>query len=103
MPMKLKPATVERTLAQFPAQAIPADHPAVSQLNSLFGDHTFFLDGQGLSILEPVPAAPRESAQVVRLADWKDAEKSGLVPHEPEQTDFVVTLATEGGDDEPAA
>jgi hypothetical protein len=101
MPMKLKPATVERTLAQFPAQAIPADHPAVPQLNSLFGDHTFFLDAQGLSILEPAPAAPRESAQVVRIADWKDAEKTGLVPHEPQQTDVVVALASkEGGDKE---
>jgi hypothetical protein len=99
MPMKLKPATVERTLAQFPAQAIPADHPAVPQLNSLFGDHTFFLDSKGLSILEPAPAAPKESAQVIRLADWKDAERTGLVPHEPEETDVVVALKADEGDE----
>lgn len=101
--MKLKPATVERTLAQFPAQAIPADHPAVPQLNSLFGDHTFFLDAEGLSILEPAPSAPQETAQVIRLADWRDAERTGLVPHEPQQTDVVVSLASEDGVDEQAS
>jgi len=36
--MKLTPTQVERTLSQFEAQAIPDDHPAVPQLNELFGD-----------------------------------------------------------------
>ena len=51
--MKLNTATAERTQSQFDAQAIPENHPVVHQLNSLFGDHTFFLDAQGLNIVEP--------------------------------------------------
>ena len=40
--MKLNSTLVERALDQFEAQAIPDNHPVVPQLNSLFGDHTFF-------------------------------------------------------------
>ena len=47
--MKLTSAQVERTLGQIQAQAIPDDHPVVPQLNDLFGEHTFFLDGKKLS------------------------------------------------------
>ena len=53
--MKLTSAQVERTLGQIEARAIPDDHPVVSQLNDLFGEHTFFLDSNGLNIVEPVP------------------------------------------------
>ena len=35
--------------AQFPAQGLAEDHPAVAQFCELFGHHTFFLDGRGLS------------------------------------------------------
>jgi len=31
---------VERALSQFEAEAVPESHPAVTQLNRLFGDHT---------------------------------------------------------------
>ena len=55
--MKLTSAQVERTLGQIEARAIPDDHPVVSQLNSLFGDHTFFLDRNGLNIVEPAESA----------------------------------------------
>ena len=51
--MRLNETQVKQTLSQFDAQVLPDDHPAVTQLNSLFGDHTFFLDGAGLKVLEP--------------------------------------------------
>jgi hypothetical protein len=51
--MKLTSAQVWRTLSQFEAQALPDSHPMVPQLNELFGDHTFFLDSNGLNIVEP--------------------------------------------------
>src|SRR5262249_46872745 len=51
--MKLNSAQVEQTLTQFEAQVIPEDHPLVPQLNELFGNHTFFLDNNGLNVLEP--------------------------------------------------
>jgi hypothetical protein len=40
--MKLNSTQVKQTLSQFDAQVLPDDHPAVTQLSDLFGDHTFF-------------------------------------------------------------
>src|SRR5438132_9073713 len=57
--MKLTSAQVERTLTQFEGQVIPDNHPVLPQLKSLFGEHTFFLDSDGLSIVEPAEAAGR--------------------------------------------
>jgi hypothetical protein len=95
--MKLTPTQVERTLRQFEAQAVPNNHPAVAQLSELFGDHTFFLDSNGLNIVEPVEAGPEtgtQPAQVVNLANWSDATLTKLTPHEPEPTDAIVDLGS---------
>ena len=92
--MKLSSPLVERTLTQFEAQAIPENHPVVPQLNSLFGDHTFFLNNNGLSIVEPAGETDSgaQTGQVVKVAGWNDDEKTSLVPHKPELTDVVVVL-----------
>ena len=92
--MKLTSALVDRTLNQFEAQAIPENHPVVPQLNSLFGEHTFFLNGNGLSIVEVTGTtdAGAQTAQVIKIAGWNDADRTSLVPHEPEPTDVVVVL-----------
>jgi hypothetical protein len=92
--MKLTSAQVERTLGQIQAEAIPENHPVVPQLNNLFGEHTFFLDSNGLNIVEPAEGgrAGLQSAKVVNLANWSDGASSGLEPHEPEPTDVVIML-----------
>ena len=93
--MKLTSAQVERTLSQFEAQALPDSHPMVAQLNELFGDHTFFLDSNGLNIVEPAGEGPLvgvQAARVVNLANWSDAQLTKLSVHEPEPTDAVVEL-----------
>jgi hypothetical protein len=92
--MKMSSALIERTLSQFDAQPIPDNHPAVGQLNNLFGDHTFFLDGDGLSIVEPAgPAVDgHQEGKVVKLAGWNDESRSSLALHEPKLTDTVVEL-----------
>jgi len=94
--MKLNSVQVERTLTQFQAEAIPEDHPVIPQLNNLFGEHTFFLDGSGLNIVEPTDSdrAGTQSAKVVNLANWSDDNPTRLEPHEPEQTDVVVVLGS---------
>ncbi len=76
--MKLNAAQIERTMNQFEAQALPDSHPAIQELSSLFGDHTFLLDGNGLNILEPAEGMPQggvQAARVINLANWSD-EKS---------------------------
>ncbi len=95
--MKLNSALVERTLSQVDAQAIPENHPVIPQLNSLFGDHTFFLDGNGLKIVEPANDGAQKG-QVVKIAGWQDADRTSLVPHEPEATDVVVSLDGKSAD-----
>ena len=92
--MKLNTALVERTLNQFDAQAIPENHPVVQQLNSLFGDHTFFLDANGLNIVEPTGQTDSgsQTGQVVKLAGWSDDNRTSLAPHQPELTEVVIVL-----------
>jgi hypothetical protein len=87
--MKLTSAQVERTLSQFEAQAIPDNHPVIPQLTNLFGDHTFFLNDNGLNIVEPAPEVP-QAARVVNLANWSDENLTKLAPHEPEPTDAII-------------
>ena len=92
--MKMNSAQIKQTLHQFDAQAIPAGHPAMPQLERLFGDHTYFLDGNGLNIVEPVEPEQTDGLHgvVVNLASWADEKAQSLQPHKPESTDMVVDL-----------
>jgi hypothetical protein len=98
--MKLNSALVERTLGRFDAQAIPDNHPAVPQLNNVFGEHTYFVNGSGLHVVEPVESAQAggDQGNVVKVASWADANRSSLAPHEPEPTDVVIPLDPDGSD-----
>jgi len=92
---------IERTLDQFQAEALPDNHPAVPQLNELFGDHTFFLDANGLNIVEPVEPsrAGAQTWKVVKLASWKDSAQTSLTSHKPEPTNVVIALPSNGPDE----
>ena len=92
--MKLNAIQVKQTLSQMNAHVLPDDHPAVTQLTDVFGDHTFFLDERGLKVLEPneTPEAELQSGEVLSLADWTDATLTSLKPHAPEPTGTVVVF-----------
>ena len=92
--MKLNSTQVDQTLSQFHAEVLPDNHPAVRQLNSLFGDHTFFLDSSGLKVLEPaeMPEKEVQAGEIVSLASWSDETLTSLRPHDPEPTGVVVVL-----------
>jgi hypothetical protein len=97
--MRLNSSQVERALTQFEAQALPDDHPAVPQLNELFGDHTFFIDNTGLNVVEPIDApeaaeAESPTAKIVNLAYWSDENLTRLTPHAPEPTGVIVSLGS---------
>jgi hypothetical protein len=98
--MKLAAALVERTLRRFEAEVLPDDHPAVLQLSELFGDHTFFLDDSGLSILEPAEptAAGSPAGKVVKLGCWADPDQTKVTTHDPEPTDLVIPLGSDESD-----
>ena len=95
--MKLTSAQIERTLNQYEAKALPESHPLVPQLSELFGDHTFFLDGNGLNVVEPTAVPVQdgtEAVRVINLASWADNSRKSLAPHEPEPTDAIVELGS---------
>ena len=73
---------------------LPDDSPVVPKLNELYGDHTFFLDSDGLHIIEPAALDDGEApaGQVVKLASWNDASRTALSAHRPEPTEIVVVL-----------
>ena len=94
--MKMNTAQIEQALHQFQAEAIPMEHPMMPQLERLFGEHTYFLDGNGLNIIEPVEAENGgQRGVVVNLASWADAKAESFQPHRPESTDLVVDLGTD--------
>jgi hypothetical protein len=92
--MKLTSEQVKQTVNQLGAQVLPDEHPAMPQLNSMFGEHTFFVDEMGLKVLEPTPSlsAERQTGEVVSLADWSDADLTRLMAHEPEPTGVIVVF-----------
>ena len=67
------------------ASVIPDDNPTMPALRKSFGDHTFFLDADGLHVWESVDNDPSDGAKLVgvRIASWSDDDKSSLVPHDP--------------------
>jgi hypothetical protein len=102
--MKLNTAQLERTVNQLQAQALPDNHPLIPQLNRLYGDHTYFLNGEGLNIVEPADQAlelPTKQVSamgvVFNVAYWTDSNPPKLEAHEPEMTENTVSLATDGG------
>ena len=56
---------------------MPDTHPAASQLEGVFGGHTFFLGPEGLHVIEKNAQlkSDRKAAGVVKLATWEDAEE----------------------------
>lgn len=73
------------------AQALEDNSPAAEQLKQHFGDHTFFLNSDGLHIIEPQSEQEdgEERLQPVRLAHWKDETRTVLVPQDPEILDPI--------------
>jgi hypothetical protein len=92
--MKLNSAQIEQTLRQLEAEALPTEHPMMPQLKRIFGEHTYFLDDSGLSIVAPVDTEKDVGLRgvVVNLARWTDSKAESLRPHEPESTDLVIDL-----------
>jgi hypothetical protein len=106
--MKLSTARIQRTLHQLEEQTafqetllIGEDSPLKPKLNELYGDHTFFLDSEGIHIVEPTEfrsSAP--TGKVIKLATWKDNKHTALTPHRPQATDIVVVLGSEEAEEE---
>jgi hypothetical protein len=92
--MRLDADMVERALDQFGAEALPDNHPAIPKLNEVFGDNTYFLDDEGLHIIEPAEGtADHLIGDVLTVGRW-EAGRSGLTLQEPEAADITVNLGS---------
>jgi hypothetical protein len=72
--VKLSAAMVERALDHFKAHVLSESHPAIGTLSKVFGEHTFFIDDNGLSIVQPAIRydSGAKLGQVVKLASRTD-------------------------------
>jgi hypothetical protein len=79
---------------------MPDDHPVVEDLNTAFGEHTFYLSEEGLVIWEWLEGPETDGLPIVAviLAGWTDEEKSSLASHQPRVTELIIPLAPTGPD-----
>jgi hypothetical protein len=107
--MRLSATLVKQTLDQLEEQntfedvyAIPEDNPTAARLTEVFGDHTFFVDRDGLHIVEALETQGERGpvGKVVKLARWKDKECTTLAPQKPVATDVIVLLGAPEGEGE---
>src|SRR3546814_14492309 len=83
--MRLSEPQMQRVQEETGASVVPEDNPSMPALKQNFGDHTFFLDAEGLHIWAAVSEEPAEDGKLVgvRVAAWSREERTALVPHEP--------------------
>ncbi len=92
--MKLTAIQIKQVEDQIGMRPITDDEPVVSQLSEVFGDHSFYLQEDGLHMLT-LHAELEGGAQVanlVHVAQWSTDEAGSLVPREPDPTDIYVDL-----------
>ena len=89
--MRLSNAQVRDVLHQMKGTVLPAEHPAVPQLEAIFGPHTFFLREEGLHVVErgEIPSPGGEPALIVKVAHWTDPNHTALEPQPAELTGAV--------------
>ena len=97
--MKLNAVQLRKVEEQFGVEAIPEEEPVTSDLKEAFGDHTFFLDADGLNIVELKVFPESSIGNVVKVASWSSDEQTKLLRHEPEVLSITVDL--EPGEPDP--
>ena len=87
--MKMNSAQIQQTLhtlnaAELNAEAIPAEHPMISQLERLFGDHTYFLDNR-VHVLTSDDPPPTSGILVIspfwEAGVWDDQDRYRFLRH----------------------
>ena len=90
--MKLNAVQLRKVEEEFGVESIPEEEPVSSDLKEAFGDHTFFLDADGLNIVELKVFPESSIGNVVKVASWLSDEQTKLLRHEPEVLPITVDL-----------
>jgi|TARA_B100000315_G_scaffold212023_1_gene209154 hypothetical protein len=74
---------------------LPDDYPVLGELVKAFGQHTFYLTGDGLHIFEytETPVDSENEAVLVRIASWSNEDKTDLFLHKPKLTGIKIHFA----------
>lgn len=89
--MKLSSEQVKRVEQRIDGQVVPDSHLLSPELQREFGDHTFFLNPDGLTIVERSPV-DRQVGEVVRIAGWTNSAHTELEPDVPEPMPVAIQL-----------
>jgi len=83
--MKLTEPQIAQVKEQIGADPVPVG-PTSELLTKHFGDHTFYVDDEGLHVFQS-EQAELESGPCnilpVRVATWTNEKKDALAPHDP--------------------
>lgn len=92
--MKLSDAQITEVERQTGMEPIADDNPALDTLKGHFGDHTFYIDDEGLYVWKRLEGVEQAGQPVtaMQVASWADDEKSGLQLHEPQPTHVVLKI-----------
>ena len=71
---------------------LPEDHPVMDQLQQAFGEHTFYLHQEGLSVFadQGEMQIPDGDPRLVLLAAWTNEDKTELGAVEPVISDHTL-------------
>lgn len=84
--MKLTDPQIAQVKEQIGVEPVPAGSQTTELLTKHFGDHTFYVDEQGLHIFQSEETEPESgpcNVRPVRVASWANEKKDALAPHDP--------------------
>lgn len=92
--MKLSTAQIAAVERATGANPLPEDNAAQVKLSEALGDHTFYLDQQGLVVFEqPADAKSEDTLEIVRVGQWTDDQQQELGLTSPQPTGQVIDLS----------
>lgn len=92
--MKLNSEQAQHVADQLEGQIVPEEHPSAAELKQALGDHTFFLNGSGLHVVEPDTSTDNDDdAAAIKIGSWAQGADGQLYIHEPQPVQAVTLKA----------
>ncbi|MBT3658874.1 MAG: hypothetical protein HOA30_19335 [Rhodospirillaceae bacterium] len=95
--MKLTEAQITAVEEKTGAKPLPEEDDATKQMAEAFGEHTFYLDQNGLYIMEKSDEQGETGmlTVLVQLGEWADEEMTSLQAIDARITDMVINFVNE--------
>ncbi|NQV85295.1 MAG: hypothetical protein HQ494_15895 [Rhodospirillales bacterium] len=98
--MKLTEKQIDSVRKQLSVEPVEGDHPVQQELETAFGEHTFYADPNGLHIIEkaePAGAGPDQGVFgiIMQIAIWEGEAQESLQSIDPQQIGDIFPLELE--------